>query len=146
MPFTIKKIICQLLLLLLTYSLKSQSGNNDPTELFIHPSENAKPGVLWMWMGSNISKEGITRDLEALKKEGFNKTTMLTLADVTTPWSAIISKSPTPQIIEWTDPWWQLVRFAAEESKRLGMEFGISNTAGYTSSGGTWITPELSMQ
>ena len=35
-----------------------------------------------MWMGSNLSKEGITRDLEALKKAGFNRTTMFSLADV----------------------------------------------------------------
>lgn len=36
-------------------------------------------------MGSNISREGITRDLEALKAAGFNRTTMFSLADATTP-------------------------------------------------------------
>ncbi len=115
-------------------------------EIFLHPPESAKPGVLWMWMGSNISKEGITKDLEALKKEGFNRTTMFSLADVTTPWAGQIAKSPTPEIIAWTEPWWKMVRFAAEESKRLGMDFGMYNGAGYESSGGVWITPELSMQ
>jgi hypothetical protein len=50
-------------------------------EIFAHPPEAAKPGVLWMWMGSNISRIGITRDLEALKAAGFGRTTMFSLAD-----------------------------------------------------------------
>ena len=39
-----------------------------------------------------------------------------------------------------------MVRFAAEESKRLGIDFGMFNGSGYETSGGPWITPELSMQ
>jgi hypothetical protein len=123
------------------------AGNiNDPSYVFNNPPEAAKPGVLWMWMGSNVSKEGITKDLEALKQEGFSSTTMSTLADATVPWSAVIGKSPTPEIVGWTEPWWKLVRFAADESKRLGMTMGIFNCPGYEASGGPWITPELSMQ
>lgn len=119
---------------------------DDPAAVFANPPESAKPGVLWMWMGSNLSKEGITKDLEALKAEGFNRTTMFSLADITTPWAGKIDKSPTPEIISWTEPWWKMVRHAAEESKRLGMDFGMYNGPAYESSGGVWITPELSMQ
>ena len=125
---------------------RTNNAEQDPARLFMSPPESAKPGVLWMWMGSNISKAGITKDLEALKQEGFNRTTMFSLADATTPWSDVIGKSPTPGIISWTEPWWKLVRFAAEESKRLGMDFGMFNCPGYESSGGPWISPELSMQ
>jgi hypothetical protein len=124
--------------------LKYQYG--DPQTLFMHPPESAKPGVLWMWMGSNMNKAAITGDLVALKNAGFNRTTVVSLADVVNPWSEIIGKSPTPEIVSWTEPWWKLVRFAAEESKRLGMDFGITNVSGYETSGGPWITPELSMQ
>lgn len=119
---------------------------NDPEQLFSNPPEAAKPGVLWMWMGANVSKTGITKDLEALKEEGFNSTTMLGLADITNPWGIPIDKDPTPDIIAWTEPWWKLVKHAAEESKRLGMTMGMFNGAGYATSGGVWITPELSMQ
>jgi len=133
----------------LVSGVNAQSVSNqsvDPAEVFTNPPESAKPGVLWMWMGSNLSKEGITKDLEALKEAGFNRTTMFSLADVTTPWAGEIKNSPTPDIISWTEPWWKLVRYAAEESKRLGMDFGMFNGPSYESSGGTWITPELSMQ
>lgn len=117
-----------------------------PEQLFLHPPESARPGVLWMWMGANVSEKGITKDLEALKEEGFNSTTMQSLADVTNPWACQIAKDPTPDIVAWTEPWWKLVKHAAEESKRLGMTMGLFNGAGYATSGGVWITPELSMQ
>jgi hypothetical protein len=124
----------------------SQNLKTDLESYFTNPPESAKPGVLWMWMGSNISKSGITKDLEALKKAGFNRTTMFSLSDVCTPWTGEIGKSPTPEIIAWTEPWWKMVRHAAEESKRLNMDFGMFNGPSYGTSGGVWITPELSMQ
>ncbi|MGC8641715.1 MAG: glycosyl hydrolase [Isosphaeraceae bacterium] len=119
---------------------------DDLEQTFTHPPDSARPGVLWMWMGCNLSKSGITRDLEALKDAGFGRTTMFSLADVTTPWAGEIGNSPTPEIISWTEPWWKLVRHAAEESRRLGMDFGMFNGPSYESSGGPWVTPELSMQ
>ncbi len=61
-------------------------NTSDPEAVFHHPPASAKPGVLWMWMCSNISKSGITKDLETLEAQGFNRTTMFSLADVTTPW------------------------------------------------------------
>jgi alpha-L-rhamnosidase len=139
---TVTKAFLCLLLGILSDAGRAQS----PEKVFQDPPESAKPGVLWMWMGSNISKEGITRDLEALKEEGFNRTTMFSLADVTTPWAGEIGNSPTPELVSWTEPWWKLVRHAAEESRRLHMDFGMFNGPGYESSGGTWITPEMSMQ
>src|ERR1700743_1104798 len=53
-------------------------AKDDPAYIFNNPPEDAKPGVLWMWMGSNVSASGITKDLEALKQEGFNSVTMST--------------------------------------------------------------------
>ncbi len=39
----------------------------DPLDVvFTNPPPAARPGVMWMWMGCNISKAAITRDLEAL--------------------------------------------------------------------------------
>ena len=121
-------------------------AQTDPEKDFLNPPESAKPGVMWMWMGSNLSESGITKDLKALKEQGFNYTTMFSLSDITTPWSRPIGNSPTPEVIAWTEPWWKLVRHASEESKRLGMHFGMFNGPSYESSGGNWITPELSMQ
>ena len=107
---------------------------------------SARPHVLWMWMGSNISQSGITRDLEAMQEAGIGGATIFSLSDTTTPWAGMILKSPTPEIVAFTDPWWRMVRHAAAECRRLGLELILHNCAGYESSGGPWITPELSMQ
>ncbi|WP_183574869.1 glycosyl hydrolase [Mucilaginibacter sp. X5P1] len=154
MQFSYSKITPILFFILIVSNAISQTRKkqipvipkDDPEYVFNNPPEDAKPGVLWMWMGSNVSQQGITKDLEALKAEGFNSATMSTLADVTMPWSAVIKKSPTPDIIGWTEPWWKLVRYATEEAKRLNMTLGLFNCPGYEASGGPWITPELSMQ
>jgi alpha-L-rhamnosidase len=127
-----------------TKNLKKETA--DPVQLFLHPPNDAKPGVLWMWMGSNVNKEGITKDLEALKQEGISFAMISNLADVTNPWGATIENSPTPDIIGWTEPWWKMMQFAASEARRLDMKLGIFNCPGYETSGGPWISPELSMQ
>src|SRR5688572_13904810 len=37
---------------------------------FVAPPVSAYPQVLWFWMNGNISRKGITRDLEAMKEVG----------------------------------------------------------------------------
>jgi hypothetical protein len=99
-----------------------------------------------MWMGCNISKDGITRDLEAMQTAGIGGATIFSLADTLTPWSGVIHNSPTPDIVAFNEPWWSMIHHACGEAKRLGLELILHNCAGYESSGGTWITPDLSMQ
>ena len=113
---------------------------------FTNPPDAAKPGVMWMWMGRNITRQSITRDLEALHEAGYGRTLTFSLADTTTPWPGEIGNSPHPEAIAWTEPWWKLVRHAAEESKRLKMDFGMFNGPGYSTSGGPWVKVEHSMQ
>ncbi|MEO5582742.1 MAG: glycosyl hydrolase [Saprospiraceae bacterium] len=42
--------------------------------------------------------------------------------------------------------WIELMQHTAKEALRLGLEFDFHNCMGWSSSGGSWITPELSMQ
>src|SRR3954451_18536339 len=42
----------------------------DLEESFIHPSDSAKPYAIWFWMNGNVTREGITLDLEAMKNIG----------------------------------------------------------------------------
>ena len=37
---------------------------------FADPPDSAKPWAYWWWLDSNVSKLGITADLEAMKKQG----------------------------------------------------------------------------
>jgi len=117
-----------------------------PEAVFKNPPQDARPGVWWHWMGCNVSREGITRDLEGFKGAGIASATIFGMADVCTPWAGHIENSPNDGLLAFTDPWWKLVRHAAAEGKRLGVDVGIHNCPGYTSTGGPWITPELAMQ
>ena len=119
---------------------------DDLEQGFSNPPDLAKPGVWWHWMGCNVTKAGITRDLEAFKQAGIGGATIFGMADVCSPWAAHIENSPTDGLIAFTDPWWEMVRHAAAEGKRLGIDVGLHNCPGYTSTGGPWITPELAMQ
>jgi len=104
--------------------------------LFQDPPAPAFPQVFWFWMNGNISREGITRDLEAMKEAGIGGVFNF---DVGTG----VPKGPVAYAsAEWT----ALKRFAMQEAERLGLDFTMHNCPGWSASGGPWITPELSMQ
>jgi hypothetical protein len=56
--------------LISNFGCKQQESNLqiDLEQQFLNPPTSAKPYVWWHWMGSNFSKEGITKDLEAMKE------------------------------------------------------------------------------
>jgi hypothetical protein len=119
---------------------------SDLDKAFQQPPAAARPWVYWFWMGSTITSNGISGDLQALHDAGFGGSVMCSMSDICSPWPAPIANPPTPDIITFNEKWWQLVRHAAQESHRLGLEFGIGNCAGYETCGGPWVTPEYSMQ
>ncbi len=87
-------------------------ANHGENWSFARPRDSARPYVLWMWMGCNISQPGITKDLEAMMDAGIGGATIFSLSDSTIPWAGVIGKSPTPEIVAFT-PWWKMVRHAA---------------------------------
>ena len=44
------------------------------------PATRYRPYVWWHWMGSNFSKEGITKDLESMAESGIGGATIFNLA------------------------------------------------------------------
>ena len=87
-------------------------------------------------MNGNVTKEGITLDLEAMKQVGIGGVLNF---DVGTG----IPKGPIKYLSE---EWLQLKQHAIKECDRLGLEFIMHNCPGWSSSGGPWITPDLAMQ
>ena len=107
---------------------------------------STKVGVWWHWMGSNISKEGIVKDLDWFVETGIGSATIFGMADICTPWAAKISNPPNGKIIAFSPEWWALVRFACDEAQKRGIELGLHNCPGYTSTGGPWIPSRLAMR
>jgi len=118
--------------------LTAKTSPADPLEDgFRAPPPEARPRVFWQWVNGHVTREGITADLEAMQRVGIKG---LLLHDVAFPLWA-----PGPVKFQ-SQEWWDLMKFTAQEADRLGLEFGFHNCPGYASSGGPWITPELSMQ
>lgn len=132
-----KSILLLVVLLLLPLGKITPQKIN---HLWSNPSKEAKPWVIWYWMEGAISKEGITADLEAMKRSGISGAYLMTIKGVpTTPWI-------TPEVRQLTPVWWDMVRFAFTEADRLGIDIGFHVCDGFALAGGPWITPELSMQ
>ena len=105
-------------------------------EGFRTPPPEARPHIWWHWMNGNVSKAGITADLEAMKSVGLGGVQMFD-AGLAIPEGPVAFNTPA---------WYDHVAFAAREAERTGLSFGIANCSGWTSSGGPWITPELGMK
>jgi hypothetical protein len=87
-------------------------------------------------MNGNITREGITADLEAMARVGIGGAQIFNAGEN-------IPHGP----VEFNSPeWLGLVKHAAQESRRLGIELCIHNCAGWSSSGGPWNTPEHGMK
>ncbi|MBU2652239.1 MAG: hypothetical protein KKA81_15020 [Bacteroidetes bacterium] len=135
-----------LLLILFACQSTHQTENKDIEELFSNPPVKTRPYVWWHWMGPNFSKEGITKDLEAMKEAGIGGATIFNITSAVQESHAPTMNNPWPEQTYHSARYWEAVRFAASEAERLGLEIGLHNTVGYSTTGGPWINEEKSMQ
>ncbi len=115
------------------------AGETRPDSLavgFANPPDSARPGVYWYFMDGNLSREGMTRDLESMKAAGLGHVLFLEV-NVGVPRGPINFLS---------DPWQELFAHAVHECERLGLELMLGSGPGWTGSGGPWVKPEDSMQ
>ena len=103
---------------------------------FTTPPASARPWVYWFWLNGNITKQGITADLEAMKRVGIGGVLIM----------EVDQGAPAGPVAFAGTQWRELFTFACSEAGRLGLEINMNNDAGWCGSGGPWITPELSMQ
>jgi len=110
---------------------------DDLAKNFAVPPPSARPWVYWFWINGNISKEGITADLEAMKRVGIGGVLWM---EVSGP-----AWAPDGKVTPLSPQWHEAFQWAVRECERLGIEFDVTLDFGY-GSGGPHITPELSMQ
>jgi hypothetical protein len=105
-------------------------------QAFLEPPDAAWPWVYWFVSDGNITREGVTADLEAMHRVGIRGVLYME-CDLFTPKGPARFLSP---------QWRELIQHAVKEATRLGITMNMNNDGGYTGSGGPWITPDLSMQ
>jgi len=104
---------------------------------FRHPPETTKPWCYWYWISDNISKEGITRDLEAMARVGIGEAFIGNI---------FLDDIPAGDVKVLTEPWWECVEHAIREGGRVGVNIGMFNCPGWSQSGGPWIEPGQAMR
>ena len=103
---------------------------------FANPPSSARPQTWWHWVSGNVTKEGITADLEAMKTIGLSGCQLFT-----------VDQSSVRGPVKFLSPEWRaLVRHTMEEAGRLGLEISVQGCDGWSTSGGPWVTPAESMQ
>lgn len=113
-------------------------------------------GTWWHWMNGHITREGITKDLEAMKRTGIDSATIFNayrpfgsqfnMKQVAPENVRDIDEASMPTVRFASKEWFDLFQFALDEAERLGITIGAANCDGWSESGGPWITPELSMK
>ena len=103
---------------------------------FVSPPDSARPHVYYMIMNGNMSKECITADFEAMAKTGIGGVLVLDVGCFI-PAGPIVFASP---------EWYDIMLHLHKEAKRLGIEVTLPNCAGWSSSGGPWLTAEHAMK
>ncbi len=139
-----KKIITQILFfaLLYPYGVRGQNVNSQDSlrRGFQNPPVSANLSAYWQWMGGHITREGITRDLEAMSKNGITDVNLFNLS------SYQESDFGIPKVKFASGGWMEMFRHTLREANRLGMVVGAENCDGWSQSGGSWVPVDKSMK
>lgn len=108
----------------------------DVPAAFASPPRSARPWVYWFFMDGNMTREGITADLEAMAKAGIGGVIMMEV-------NVGIPRGP---VAFMGAEWRAHFKHAVSEAERLGIQVTLNAGPGWTGSGGPWVRPEQSMQ
>lgn len=125
------------LLIFFTNIFLSVNAQTDAlSENFKNPPANTKPWVYWYWISDHISKEGITKDLEAMANVGIGEALIGNIDEI----------KQKGKVKALTEEWFLMLDHAIREGKRTGVNIGLFNSPGWSQSGGPWNKPENSMR
>lgn len=125
--------------MLCPYSLAQNVSAPLSEELFRQPPDSAKPRAWWHWLAGNVSEEGITADLEWMKRVNIAGMQMFD-GDLGTP--VFVDKPVLWMSPEWKSAW----RHAAQEADRLNLEMAMAASGGWSETAGPWVKPEEGMK
>jgi len=99
--------------------------------------DSVQTSIYWYWMSDNLSVDGVTKDLEAMKKVGINRVFIGNI------WQDDIKPG---KVKIFTDEWWAVLHAALKKATELNIEVGIFNSPGWSQSGGPWVKPDQAMR
>jgi len=126
-----------LVLILSAVLCSSGMAQKNLEKSFKTPPDSIQTTVYWYWMSDNISKEGVVKDLHAMKSVGINRAFIGNIGYETTPYG---------KVKLFSDEWWDIMHTALKTATALNIEMGIFNSPGWSQSGGPWVKPSQAMR
>ena len=99
---------------------------------FQDPPNSARPRVWWHWINGNVSKDGIRKDLEWMKRSGIGG---LQHFDVNFGVPPLVDQPLRYMTQEWKDAF----RYSTELADSLELELAIAASPGWSETGGPWV-------
>ena len=129
------RLLIAIAILLSAPTAQAARSGNSLSDGFDHPQDTARTKVWWFFGETETTREGITADLEAFRQQGVGGVVY---------YDQVHGNGDGADKV-FDAHWWQSLIFASQEARRLGLSFEANIGNGYVA-GGSWITPDHSMQ
>lgn len=107
---------------------------------FAAPPATVQTSTYWYWIDGNITKEGVIKDLEAMKAAGINRAFIGNLG------GHGIGDTKGLNVKLFSNEWWNITHAALKKAGELGIDIGFFNSPGWSQAGGPWVKPQESMR
>lgn len=106
-------------------------------ENFQNPPQQAGIRCWWWWLNSNVTKEAITKDLEAMHDKHFSGALIFDAGGADQRGNRQVPAGPTFASAQWVE----LLKHAVREADRLNLQLGLCIQSGWNL-GGPGVNPE----
>lgn len=117
-----------------------QADCDTMASVFAEALDSIQTSVYWYWISDNLSKEGVIKDLHAMKHTWINRAFIGNIGLDDLPEGAY------GKVKLFTDEWWDILHTALKTATELDIEIGIFNSPGWSQSGGPWVKPNQAMR
>jgi hypothetical protein len=101
------------------------------SDRFLNPPDEARPRAYWWWLNSQVTREGITHDLEEMRAKGYGGAIIF---DAGNSSNNMVVKPPHGPLFG-SKEWTELFVHTLKEGERLGLELSANIQSGWNLGG-----------
>ena len=128
-----RRAVVLAMLLVVSFAAEQSRAEDELQRSFRSPPESARAWCYWWWLNGAASREGITRDFEAMRRQGIGGALLFDAGEA----GAEAPRGPAFMSQEWRE----LYKHAVREADRCGITLSVNLCSGWDA-GGPWVTPE----